>query len=228
MKPLTYHADGNPDDLRGVHAGRSVVIIGGGRSAHPHARFDGCHTIAMNHHYRGTADYRVVMDPPEFFPASMFTRDDETLLIPTKYADFTSGGGGLVRDNPATRFYFAQLRGGDPGAFFTGKRLDLGDEPTRDDPGVRSVLLPALRLAHYLGFASVYLVGVDFDQHPDPTHFPRLSRKLAALAPVLWEHGLDVFNCNPSSKLGVFERRSVDEAINTAADRTRTAGLTAA
>lgn len=219
MKPLAYHADGSPHPLRDRHAGASCFLIGGGPSfVHDH-RLDGLLTMAMNHHGPRGVTYRVMMDPPKHFPAECFGANGETSFVPIRYREDARPDGVLLRDSPNTLFYFVQPRHADPARFFDDKRLDIGDDPEFNSPGVRSVMFPALRLLQRMGVSTIYLLGVDFNKSPegDPHYFEKLRWKLYQLAPALADAGLTIFNCNPDSYLDVFPAITLEDAITAAA-----------
>lgn len=100
--------------------------------------------------------------------------------------------------------------------------------------GGRSVMLVALRIAFLLGFRRVYLVGCDFEMTEDNRYwFPEQRTKAAisnnvssygvltgffeALLPEFERAGLEVFNCNPESKLRVFPFADLGDAVRAAA-----------
>jgi len=97
--------------------------------------------------------------------------------------------------------------------------------------GARSVMLPALRILFLLGFRTVYMLGVDLDMSKDKGyHFEEKRDKGAikcnnstykrmnedyfkSLRPRFEEFGYNVFNCNPTSKLEVFDYKPLEEAV---------------
>lgn len=110
-------------------------------------------------------------------------------------------------------------------------------------PGVRSVMLAALKLLAVLGVKEIYLVGADFhmeeerpyawaqekrpvygeDGNPksDPVGsnnrtYRVLARRLAALAPNLSRAGISVFNATEGSHLDVFPSLPYHQAIQRA------------
>ncbi|HRQ87545.1 MAG TPA: hypothetical protein PLA50_02035, partial [Bacteroidia bacterium] len=99
-----------------------------------------------------------------------------------------------------------------------------------DGHQARSVLLAALKILYCLGIREVFLLGVDFHMEPSqPYHFAesvtepyvaanqkayaKLARQLQSLVPYFAEHGYQVWNCNPDSKLEVFPHLPLAEAI---------------
>jgi hypothetical protein len=118
--------------------------------------------------------------------------------------------------------------------FLTGDSVSWGnDEKSVDSLGItgkRSVMLVALRLLHYLGFATVYLLGCDFKMAEDRKYafdesraanairhnnilYDSLTRRFEALRPHFEKHGFRVVNCSPGSALTVFDRMEFADAI---------------
>ncbi len=131
-----------------------------------------------------------------------------------------------------------------PGA---GDDTDV-DGKTPDSLGIvgkRSVMLVALRLLHYLGFGTVYLLGCDFKMAPDRKYafeehrapnairhnnvlYDSLARRFEALRPHFEKHRFRVINCSPGSELRAFERMDYEKAVAAASaecgKRVRTEG----
>ena len=96
--------------------------------------------------------------------------------------------------------------------------------------GGRSVLLAAVRILFLLGVRKIFLLGVDLDMAPDKKyHFEQdrspgsirgnnstyrmLQERFKLLKPHFEAAGLEVFNCNPDSKLTVFPHMPFEEAM---------------
>lgn len=100
-----------------------------------------------------------------------------------------------------------------------------------DNGGGRSVMLASLRILFLLGFRNVYLLGADFNMSETATyHFDEQRHKGAvncnmntyeklkneyfpALKPYFDAEGFNVYNCNPDSKLEVFDFVDFNDAI---------------
>lgn len=98
--------------------------------------------------------------------------------------------------------------------------------------GCRSVFLPAIRVLYLLGFRTIYLLGVDFHMSKEYAyHFEQDRDKSAIncnmktykrmneeyfppLRKEFEEHNLSVYNCNPDSKLTVFDHVPFEDAIS--------------
>lgn len=96
--------------------------------------------------------------------------------------------------------------------------------------GKRSVMLAALRLLHYLGFRTVYLVGADFKMSPEKGYafdehrsdeavrhnnilYQSLNQRFLALKDHFRQHRFTVMNCTPGSGLTAFEHIDFDDAV---------------
>jgi len=113
--------------------------------------------------------------------------------------------------------------------FLTENSMNWGNHS--DYGGCRSVMLPALRILHLLGFRKIYLLGCDmkmstsytyhFDEKRDSgavncnnNTYDRLkSEYLPQLKPIFESDGCYIYNCNPDSALGVFPMVSFEDAI---------------
>lgn len=96
--------------------------------------------------------------------------------------------------------------------------------------GHRSVLLVAIKLLYFLGIRQINLVGIDFNMdYNNPYAFPEtkpkggvkynnslykvLTGRLKLLQPSFKKAGLEIRNCNPSSKLSLFPYIPFEDAI---------------
>lgn len=97
--------------------------------------------------------------------------------------------------------------------------------------GRRSIMLAHFKILYWLGFKKIYLCGVDFEMtSAKPYCYDRLKTdqaiqqnnllyetlkvRLAAIKPLFDSVGLQVFNCNPTSKLEVFPYISFQDALH--------------
>lgn len=198
---------------------QSVMLLGGGASLpETVAALPSMPAISMNGHGYGLypVTAMVFADKPWQLSASGVAN---AMLSPAVrvYAPSSRmteriqpGDTRKLRDCPNVHAYDVMMRGADPAKFFQ-EHADWGDWPTLDDPGARSVLLVALRLAYDLGYRTVYLAGCDFD--PPSEHFQRLTEQLERIHPVLREHGMTVWNLNHTSRLMVFPMVRPDEVL---------------
>ncbi len=92
-----------------------------------------------------------------------------------------------VRQMPSVMF-FRRADHFDHERFLTGDSVPWGNDAKKPDSlgitGKRSVMLVALRLLHYLGFSTVYLLGCDFKMAaPAPPHEGKDAAPEHALRP---------------------------------------------
>lgn len=136
-------------------------------------------------------------------------------------------------------FFFVRNDGYNPTTFLDEDGISWGTlKKTSDVLGVRnsrSVMLCAMKMLPWLGFTTIYLLGCDF--HMPLGHGPAyawsedkgkvgrmsnnrlydiLTLRFTALAPLLEERGIRVFNCNPTSALKVFPYLPYEKALEAA------------
>ncbi len=123
----------------------------------------------------------------------------------------------------------------DPASFLTEPTINRGNDKKSHQrngwPNTINTMFSVLRLAYYLGFATLYLIGCDFsmdatqpyafDQAKDSggiagnnNAFRSMAMMFLALAPRFEAAGFQVFNCTPGSKLGVFDTLPFTDAID--------------
>jgi len=119
--------------------------------------------------------------------------------------------------------------------YFTDDKIQWGMDSEKKDehgiPGRRSIMIAHFRLLHHIGFRKIYLLGVDFNMQKEQPYcynrkkepgainqnnllYEALKVRLSALYPLMLKAGLEVFNCNPNSKLEVFPYCSFEDALN--------------
>ena len=124
----------------------------------------------------------------------------------------------------------------DPETFLIGEQAQWGCSKTcPDDTTFEKVLFTpflGLRLLHYLGVRTVFLLGVDFDMSPgveggyafnqartkgaarsNNDHYRKVHKMFEALKPVFDEAGFNVYNCNNESRLSVFPYYPYEKAV---------------
>ena len=91
-------------------------------------------------------------------------------------------------------------------------------------------MLPAIRIAYLIGFRRIFLLGCDMTMDKSSHyHFEQnrhegsisgnnktyelLKQRFAKLRPLFEAAGLNVYNCNPDSKLEVFDHISYGDAV---------------
>lgn len=258
-----YTADFDSVSLAGFYRGRSAFLILSGPSLN---RVDlsllnrrGIVTMGVNNSwtiYRPTL-WTCVDDPGRFIDTGW--KDPGILkMVPTcmwsKRLRIQNPDGRMrpsafkVHQMPSVLF-FRRADHFDHERFLTGDSIPWGnDGKTPDSLGIvgkRSVMLVALRLLHYLGFGTVYLLGCDFKMAPDRKYafeehrapnairhnnvlYDSLARRFEALRPHFEKHRFRVINCSPGSELRAFERMDYEKAVAAASaecgKRVRTEG----
>lgn len=242
-KKIFMRANGSQLDMVDMYRGQTAFIVASGPSF---ANVDkemlqrpGIVTMAVNnagHLFRPTL--WTAQDPPHKFMASIW-RDPKitkfTLFDHRRkyYWDNQTDQMGTVQigDCPNVIFHHRDSKF-NASDWLQRDKVYWGDPKRLDDgsAGSRCVLMAALHILYFLGFARVYLVGVDFtmsDQNKywfeqDRTSaairnnhrvYKYMSKHLAALQPYLLEAGFKVFNCNPDSELKAFPFYPLDKAI---------------
>lgn len=243
-----YTADFDSVSLAGFYRGRSAFLILSGPSLN---RVDlsllnrrGIVTMGVNNSWtihRPTL-WTCVDDPGRFIDTGW--KDPGILkIVPTCMWSKrlrVQNPDGTMRDSafkvhqmPGVLF-FRRADHFDHERFLTGDSIAWGnDGRTADSLGIvgkRSVMLVALRLLHYLGFGTVYLLGCDFRMAPDRRYafdehrsrdairhnnalYDALARRFEALRPHFDQHKFRVVNCSPGSQLRAFETMTYEDAV---------------
>lgn len=196
-------------------------------------------------------DLWVCVDHPGRFSSAGWFDPGITKLLPlchTRAAVRQWEGDQLVatgqtpRTCPATLF-FRRNDDFDPRTYWTDMTVQWGTLKGHTDAvGVknsRSVMIGIFRLAHWLGFNRVYLVGADFRMSQDPSVSPyawkegkdekgrrannSLYQSLNRRFMELRSRGMpiEVFNCTPGSGLVAFPHMDLREALEREGDPCR-------
>ncbi len=237
--PLLFTGDGHSVPLGDVMRGCAAFLIAGGPSFASVDRAlletPGCLTMGLNN---SAKTFRPCLwcsvDDPSHFMKSIWLDPRILKFVPAEHArkpifdnEAWQTSGILVGDCPNVLFYRRNERF-DADRFLTEETINWGDHARHG--GGRSVMLPALRLLHFLGVRTVYLLGVDFRMTADSTyHFEQdrsqgsivgntktyhlMTQRFRALLPSFEEAGFAVYNCNPESALDVFPFVTLKEAI---------------
>ena len=245
-KATLYDAEGNPLNMEGHYSGKSVFLIAGGPSFasldHSLLRQPGVCTMSINN---GPKSFRpnlwTYVDPPDKWLRSIWL---DPLI--TKFAcirdrnkhiwdsDKWEKMDVVVRDCPNVFYYERNADKFDAEGylkqptFWWGQSRDTVDE--FGQKAGRSVFMLAVRLAHYLGFRRVYLLGVDFkmdEQHKyhfdqdkhggsirgNNSTYGKMQRWFEALRPHFEADGFNIYNCNEESGLTAFNFKPYAEAV---------------
>lgn len=135
-----------------------------------------------------------------------------------------------------------------PSTFWASNRVQWGTLKGQTDmvgiKASRSVMLVAIKLAYWLGFKRVYLLGADFKMSEDPSTSPyawdenkdangrkannRLYQMLDKRFRVLVRAGmpLEIYNCTAGSGLTAFPHVPLERALEREGSKVRTGGVT--
>ena len=248
--PFFYTRDGASLDLVGLYRDAACFMVSNGPSLKnldlDLLKKPGIMTLAINNGAatlleRGiTPDFWVCVDQPSRFVKQIWTNPGIMKFIPMASFDkdlwdnedwgpmSKHGGPRKPYQCPNVIGYrrnekFAAHR------FFTEASINWGCHKRWG--GCRTVLLPAIRIPHLLGFRRLYMLGVDLNMTQDGAyHFDEGRTKhavsnntktykrileeygpgMAAQAPKV---GYNIYNCNKSSALKCFQYVPFDKAI---------------
>ena len=250
--PMLFSRDGHNLFLGDMYRGAAAFLVCSGPSLVKHdltkLQQRGVATLAVNNAatvVRPTLWCSV--DDPGNFSEAIWHDPGITKFVPLCHMEKTfmerDGAGQLkpsslkVGDMPAV---FGYRRNEDfvPEQFLVEDTFNWGNHGKRTDSlgnqGSRSVMYVAIRMLHYLGVRTIYLLGCDFkmEQGRQNYAFPQdrspssvkgnnesyrvLNNRLKALLPHFAEAGLSIFNCTPESGLTVFPYKSYERAIQEA------------
>lgn len=163
----------------------------------------------------------------KFTPKTMLSRDVRTkqtgefrILTQVKYMPNVFG---YKRNSTFT-----------PDTFLTEDSISFGNGKDASKknglPRVLSTMFSAIKMGWYLGCPKIYLLGCDFDMEGEKSYafdqgksqgasranmssYRAMAKLFSLLVPHFKEHGFEVFNCNPDSRLQVFPYHPLDEAV---------------
>lgn len=192
----------------------------------------------------------VYSDPTEKFHSSIFLNPGVMVFAPrpklqnqlrTKVDGKFKFATRRVCDCPNVWGYERESRF-DPSTFLTDEIAQWGSNPDKHESnrGRAKVLFTpflAMRLLHYLGVRTMFLLGMDFHMTPGPVggyafgqgrtsgaaasnnaHYRRVNGMMHELRPHLEKAGVEVFNCNPKSRLSAFPHVDYEEALRICRD----------
>jgi len=241
-------------DLGGFYAGRAVFLMLGGPSLTTNRlellRTPGIVTMGVNNMW---SVYRpnlwCCVDPPGHFIDTGWKDASVIKFVPQgcektklhiKKKDGTFGLSTFTTNQMPGVLYFPRNSRFDHEKYLTEPTINWGNNGKAKDSlgikGSRSVMLAAVKLAYYLGFKNVYLLGCDFNMKQRPgkvtpgnyafkqgrtvssvkgnnRSYRVLNQRFGALKLSFHKAGFNVFNCNPNSGLKVFPTVKFPEAI---------------
>ena len=238
---------GRPGGMAGLYYGADLYLVLGGPSVRSLdlSLLDqrGVVSMAVNNAaltYR--TDLFICGDPPRKFHDAIW-RDPGVICFCPKpkmwevlYERRSTGRIGSantqVKYQPAVVGYDRNTQF-NPETFLSEPSVSFGNSKKwgNEWPSVLSTFFSALKMAWWLGFFRVYLLGCDWewDYKQDPYHFsmtrpPNVYRSnnhsyskmvpmLEALKPVFDTASFEVYNCNPESKLMTFPHIPFEQAV---------------
>jgi len=247
---MLYNKRGESLSLRDQYLGQTLFMVLGGPSLKQldltKLQSRGVVTMAVNNAWAvARPNFWLGLDTPSSFHDQGWKDPGITKLVPIGY----SGPRHFLREKRGPTFlrsrqcandmpgvlYFKQNSHFDPDQFLIEPTVNMGQNGktpcSLGMKGTRSVMYSALRLAVWMGFRTINLLGCDFEMRQDAENyafaqdrsphmvdsnnasFEQTSKRLAALSPKLEAAGVRVFNCNPHSGLKVFPHKSYDQAM---------------
>ncbi|HOK96641.1 MAG TPA: hypothetical protein PK052_06880 [Anaerohalosphaeraceae bacterium] len=242
-KKIFTRADGSMVDLIDLFRGQSAFLCCGGPSFaavdKSQLALPGILTMAVNntaHLFR--PNLWTAQDPPYRF---MWTIWEDPRIMKFTLWDYRRDRYWLPRENrfsdrtleQCPNLFFHKRKSDLVAASWLDEdRIVWGTPKVLQDGsnGARSVFLAALHILYFLGFHKVYLLGVDFhmdekngywfDEYRSPAAirnnqrvYEQTAEHCKALRPYLEKAGFNVFNCNPDSRLKVFDYYPFKKAI---------------
>lgn len=219
--PPFSRPDGTPvPELEGKYRNREAVLICGGASFlsvdHEMIRKSGRLTMTLNDGVRTfRSDLWLSVDPITRFDSTIWEDEHIMKFLPAGRAFDEHARQGI------NVIVYRHSHAWCSESIFAGGATTQSFN-TRGD-GARTSMINAIRVLFLLGVRTIYLFGVDFFQsrshgyhHPVPGFqrriggnnrlYARLARRLSGMRPMMEKAGLKVYNCNPDSRLEVFEK----------------------
>lgn len=248
---VLHTASGESASLANLYRGRSAFLVCGGPSLRDmdlsHLGRRGILTMAVNNAAAVVRPHLwVSVDDPGNFHDRIWKDPGVLKFVPMGHAakhlrvkrgERFDPSAYRVAQMPGV-FFFRRASRFCAGTFLTEPRVCWGCGEGVEDglghTGKRSVMLAAVRLLHYLGVRSLYLVGADFrmvegagnygfDQDRTASSvrgnnatYAALDARFAALRPLLEADGMAVHNCTPGSGLTAFDRMDYGVAVQRA------------
>jgi len=221
--PPFWQVDGTPaDHLEDMYANQSAALIGGGPSFldvdHDMIRRSGILTMTLNNGVRTfRSDLWLGVDSPRKFDRSLWRDRHITKFIPagrSKHHRIARSVRTFTYEKSAAWCSEQMIAPGNTVRWLNAR-----------ESGYRTSMMDAIRVLFILGIRSIYLFGVDFFQSPEYGYhhlaagfqagietnnriYRNLSDRFVLLRPLMEAAGLFVYNCNPTSHLTAFEKRS--------------------
>ena len=239
ISSLLCRENDDPVNIENLYKGYSAFLICGGPSFakldHFKLRQPGVLTLAVNNAAKTfRPNLWTCVDNPDHFIRSIWL--DPTILkfVPIEHAnkqifnsDQWTWTSHKVSQCPSV-VYYRRNEQFQADTFLAEDTINWGNH--RKYGGGRSVMLPAIRILHYLGIRRVFLLGVDMRMdEKNKYHFKqdrsassikgnnstyeKLNRWFGQLRPIFEAQGYYIYNCNSASALTCFDYIPFAEAI---------------
>jgi len=144
---------------------------------------------------------------------------------------------GVTVDQCPNVIYYDRNTHFKPDEFLTEASVNWGNSKHNEDEngrkGCRSCMLAAIKLLYSCGFRRIYLLGADFNMDEknhyafnqdrkasairnNQTTYKQLDWRFKRMKQHFKDHGLEIYNCNPDSKLTAFEHVPYEKALEQA------------
>lgn len=139
-----------------------------------------------------------------------------------------------VKEMPGV-YYFRRNLKFQPKRFLLENSVNWGMADSESDElgckGGRSVMLASIKILHYLGFRTVYLLGADFNMSKDKQNYAfkqertessvngnnstyaNLNKRFSSLLPEFKACGMNIYNCYKESGLTAFPHMKFEKAV---------------
>jgi hypothetical protein len=234
--------DGQFVNMANHFKGESLFILACGPSLKTYdlSLLNGKHTLGINFSplvYK--PEMWIATDRPSGYPESIWSDDAILKFCPDwnkyHYLNINNGQEMKVSDVPNTLFFNLQSSFR-PDYWLHQNKFVWGNLDSEVDSlgvkGIRSTFMVAIKMAWYLGFRNVFLLGADFNSNQESSYcidgmfnteavikknmssYEAMNIRLSYLAPQLEAEGMNIFNCNPESGLTAFDYLSYHDAID--------------
>lgn len=240
QKPMFFSREHNNFPLHGHYRGASAFICCSGPSFkdivdNHKDKLDRVFTMSTNNSIKSyRTDAWISVDDPCRFLKSCWLDPKIMKFVPGASSEKKIWDSYIDKESDIkvgecpNMYYFRRNNKFNENRWMGESSFNWGDH--QDHGGGRTVMLPAIKILYVMGFRKIYLLGCDFNMDANQkyhfeeerskgaincnqntyhkmnnVYFPKLKKKFK-------EHGLEVYNCNPNSRLDVFPHKSFEDA----------------
>lgn len=224
-----------PEAIKNRFFNQAAFLIGGGPSFleidSERLRDSGALTMTLNNAFMSyRSDLWLGVDAPRRFVRDIWSAPEVMKFTPSRHRERAIAGRPRIKAESCPNTYFYEQN-----EWFKREQMFADHDPAiwdnRNGHGCRTSLMDAIRVLYLLGVRRLYLLGVDFHQSETYSyHYAKntrgrgvarnnrlyryMSARLARLRPLMEQAGLQVFNCNPKSKLEAFDYFNLDRCLD--------------